>query len=69
LPVITGSLGNIPNSDTLVAETIECSITSLIPDSTANQLNLLGGDNITISGANFPTDLSTSDVLIKFSDA
>lgn len=32
-------------------------------------LNLLGRDNLTISGANLPWDLSTSTVSITFGDA
>lgn len=66
LPIYTSILGIIPNSDQLVAEEIDCTISSIFPDTS---LNLLGGDNLTFTGTMLPKVLSTSTVSIKFNDA
>lgn len=65
-PLLTSIHGVVPNSDLLAAQTILCSVSGVFPDS---GLNLLGGDNITISGQFLPHNLKTSSVAIKFSDA
>ena len=66
LPILTSTLGIIPNSNQLVAEHIECTVTSIFP---STSLNLLGGDNLTFTGTMLPKVLSTSEVSIKFNDA
>ena len=66
LPILTSNLGVIPNVDGMTAETINCEVTSVAP---STDLNLLGGDNITISGLSLPHNFDTSTVSIKFSDA
>jgi len=53
-PIITSYLGNIPHADGLASETVLCTISSMHP---LDSLNLLGGDNITITGTNFPHNL------------
>lgn len=65
LPILTSALGVIPNNASLRPRTILCAVSQSAPTS---GLNLLGGDNITISGTFLPHNLETSTVLIKFSD-
>jgi len=65
LPILTSILGVVPNSASLASSSIACSVSGLTP---TGSINLLGGDNLTISGTNFPTDLSRSTVSITFSD-
>jgi hypothetical protein len=51
LPELVSNLGRIPNSPTLEAETVLCSLFSAtIP----TDLNLLGGDTLKFLGENFP---------------
>ena len=66
LPIFNAKLGKIPNAASLVEQVIACTISGSIPNT---NLNLLGGDNITLSGTNFPHDLTTSTVEITFNDA
>jgi hypothetical protein len=49
--------------DSVSAETIDCIVTSIFP---TTLMNAIGGDNITISGSNFPRDLNQNSVVIKF---
>jgi hypothetical protein len=65
-PVLNSFMGLIPNAEALATQTVSCSISAAEP---AYGLNLLGGDNITISGTNLPHNLITSTVAIKFSDS
>jgi len=64
-PTLTTQLGNIPHAEGLTKITVTCTITKLHP--IAN-LNLLGADNITFTGTNFPHELETSTVEIEFND-
>lgn len=57
-PILTSMLGVIPNSG-LTPLAVQCTISGLAP---AGAINLLGGDNLTISGTNLPSDLSKSTV-------
>jgi len=66
LPELVSKYGLVNNSNSLVAETIQCTVTNVDPK---QQLNLLGGDNLTISGTQFPWNLETSTVEIEFNDA
>lgn len=66
LPILTSVLGVVPNAAGLTAKTILCTITGVNP---STGVNLLGGDNITISGTNLPHNLDSSIVSIKFSDS
>lgn len=66
LPILTSNLGVIPNFAGAAAQTINCEVSSVVPNT---DLNLLGGDNITISGLSLPHNFDTSTVSIKFSDA
>ena len=64
VPKLVSNMGHILNAAAIVPVTVACTVTSATPIS---DLNLLGGDNITISGTNFPHDL-TSTIVLKFSD-
>lgn len=58
--------GLVNNSHNISAQTIECTIDSVHP---TTQLNLLGGDNLTITGTQLPWALGKSYVNIKFNDS
>lgn len=62
-PVLTTSLGSIPNNADLAAETVVCTLLSGIPDTT---LNLLGQDNLTFTGTNFPHELEGNTFELVF---
>jgi len=64
-PILLSSLGIIPNLSDVPAITIQCTIASVTP---STGLNLLGGDNITITGTKLPHILKKSNVTLKFSD-
>lgn len=66
LPLLYSIYGLVNSSAALTPETITCTATSVVP---TTQLNLLGGDNLTLSGTQFPWNLETSTVEIKFNDA
>jgi hypothetical protein len=50
-PILYSNIGIIPLNETLPAETITCTLTSIWPSSS---LNLLGGDNLTFTGSMLP---------------
>lgn len=64
-PELISMRGIIPNSETVVDQTVECSVSSTYP---LQDLNVLGGDNITFTGTNFPLDLQLSEVSINFNN-
>ena len=66
LPMLYSKHGLVNNSASLTPTTITCTVTGITP---AVPLNLVGGDYMTITGTNFPSNLETSTVSIKFSDA
>jgi len=57
-PIVT-SLGIVPYADDVTDETILCTVSGAQPNT---DMNLLGGDNITISGQYLPHNLVTSTV-------
>ena len=65
VPVIVSRWGTIPGAAELVPITVVCEITGIFP---LTELNLLGADNITLSGTHFPHKLSSSTVEIQFDD-
>jgi hypothetical protein len=65
-PVLTSLLGIVPNAAAVSDLTISCTVSGATP---ITDMNLLGGDNITISGEFLPHNLVTSTVSIKFSDS
>lgn len=65
LPSLYSIYGLVNNSVNLTTTTIFCTVSSITPNT---QLNLLGGDNLTISGTQFPWQIETSTVEIKFTD-
>jgi hypothetical protein len=64
-PIFTSINGIVPNSDSVVSVTIDCTITNVEP---ATSLNLIGADNITFTGTNFPRDFKSNTVEIEFTD-
>lgn len=64
-PDVTTSFGKIPVKSTVAKTSITPTLSSTLP---ASNLNLLGGDNITLTGTNFPHELATSTFSLKFSD-
>jgi hypothetical protein len=65
-PVITSIYGIIPNDAALEGKQIDCTVSGIIPNT---DLNLLGADNITLSGTKFPMELDSNTVEISFSDS
>ena len=65
LPILVSRLGKIPIASGVAAHTVDCSVTGASP--TLN-LNLLGGDVISIEGQYFPSDLTRSSISVKFTD-
>lgn len=59
LPKLVSIYGSVNISAALTAETITCSISSVTP---TTELNLLGGDNLTFTGLQFPWNLESSTV-------
>jgi len=59
-------MGVIPVKAGIEKYTIQYSLTSIAP---TVDLNVLGNDNITITGTNFPTQLEGNTIDIEFSDA
>ena len=64
-PVATSIYGIIPSKSDLPSTTIGCTIMDVVP---TTGYNLLGGDNITFTGTNFPHELETSTISLEFSD-
>ena len=64
-PKILAKLGLIVNNAALTGSEVQCTITAATP---LGALNIIGGDNITISGTNFPYTLEGNTVSIKFTD-
>lgn len=65
-PQLVAIEGLVNTSSTVRPMTITCTVSSVVP---TTQLNLLGGDNLTISGTQFPWDMKRSDIDITFDDA
>ena len=65
MPTLISVFGLIPNSESLTSVQLPCFVSSVSPN---YYLNLIGGDNITFTGQFFPTNLTTSNISIVFSD-
>jgi len=65
IPSLVAKYGLVNNDAGLVATTIECTATSMVP---TTDLNLLGGDNLTLTGTNFPWNMASSTISIVLSD-
>lgn len=65
LPIVTTQKGNIAIAAAVAKIAVAATITAVVPDT---KLNLLGNDNITFTGTNFPHDLATSTFAISFTD-
>lgn len=66
MPKLTATLGVIPNSANLTTLDVACAVTAATPDF---DMNIIGGDNITISGEHFPWDLESNTIEVNFTDA
>lgn len=64
-PLIMSRWGSIPTAADIVAVTVVAEITGIAP---LTDLNLLGADNITLTGTHLPRKLSGSTVEIQFDD-
>lgn len=64
-PEVISNLGRIPNEATYQGIQVNCTVTEIQPD---NFLNVLGADNLTITGTNFPRFLEDNTVDIEFSN-
>jgi hypothetical protein len=64
-PILTSSLGIIPNAIAMTATTVSCAMTAGTP---ATDLNLLGGDSLEFVGTNLPHDLERSVISVAFDD-
>lgn len=64
-PTIHARLGKILNKSDMTAQAIQCTVSAATP---LGAMNIIGGDNITFTGTNFPHDLKESTVSIKFKD-
>jgi len=56
----------IPTDPSFAKILVECTVTSITPNT---DLNVLGGDNLTISGTNFPKFVADNTVEIGFSNS
>jgi hypothetical protein len=65
-PYLVSKWGNVNNSALLNETVIGCTASAVVP---TTQLNHLGGDNLTLSGTNFPWDLKRSNITINFNDS
>lgn len=74
IPKVISKLGLIPSASDVTATSVTCTITSVVSSNSISSstgddsMNVLGGDNITFTGTNFPKDLTQSSVNIKFSN-
>lgn len=73
-PEVTTFLGNVPIQEGLTPSRVECTIASVfpevfteVPEDDFSPLNLLGNDNLTFTGTNFPHELAGSTFDLTFS--
>lgn len=64
-PALTTFLGNVPNAEGLAGQEIQCTISAVQPNT---ELNLLGQDNITFTGTNFPHEMEGNTFELTFSN-
>lgn len=66
LPEIYSAHGLIPVDSTAAKIKVDCTVTTITPNT---DLNVLGGDSLTISGTNFPKFVADNTVDIGFSNS
>ena len=66
IPEVYSVHGYIPVDASIVKLEVECTVTAITPNT---DLNVLGADNLTISGTNFPKFLKDNTVDIGFSNS
>jgi hypothetical protein len=65
-PTLNAKLGKIINAaSALTGLAVQCTVTAANP---LTALNMIGGDNITFTGTNFPYELAGNTVEVKFKD-
>lgn len=77
-PLVTTFFGNVPMQADLTKSRVDCTIASSVPDTSAARtdtngmtlgINLLGNDNITFTGTNFPHEIEGNTFELKFDNA
>lgn len=66
LPEVYSDHGLIPLDPNTAKIKVDCTVTAITPNT---DLNVLGGDNLTISGTNFPKFIADNTVSIGFSNS
>lgn len=66
IPELYSAYGLIPTDPSVPKIKVDCTVTSIIPDT---EINVLGGDLLTISGTNFPKFVADNTVDISFSNS
>lgn len=64
-PALTTFLGNVPIAEGVAGQVVQCTITDVTP---ATDLNLLGQDNITFTGTNFPHEMEGNTFELTFTN-
>ena len=64
-PIITTRWGQVPHKADLAAITVTGTITGILP---STEMNVLGFDNLTMTGKNLPHNLEESTFAIEFTD-
>ena len=66
IPELYSAHGLIPTDPSAAKIKVDCTVTSITPDT---ELNVLGGDTLTIVGTNFPKFVADNTVEIGFSNS
>jgi len=66
IPEVYSDHGLIPTDPSATKIKVDCTVTAITPNT---DLNVLGGDNLTISGTNFPKFIADNTVDIGFSNS
>ena len=64
-PIVYSNLGFIPVETNITKIEVECTVTGIHPN---KDLNVLGADNLTITGTNFPKFIKDNTVDIHFTN-
>jgi len=63
IPELYSAHGLIPTDPSAAKIKVDCTVTSITPNT---ELNVLGGDTLTIVGTNFPKFLQTTLLILDF---
>jgi len=64
-PTLLAKLGKIVNAASVTGVAVKCTVSAANP---LLALNMIGGDNITFTGTNFPYELEGNTITVKFKD-